>query len=459
MTDKSKTARPIRIAALLSEKKLAAQVKSLANNKGLKVVFFSEDEALLKNFDTEFYDIVILGGSFSKKKNSNVTELLFDLSSKQPATQVLFFVAEEDIHFARPALNAGTYQYAKLPVGNEELKILIESALDRRPQILLNGDESESLSNKRFGQLIGRSPGMQKVYRQIRQAASTEIPILLLGETGTGKDLAAQIIHQESERSNGPFIPVNLGALPSDLVASELFGHEKGSFTGSVEQHKGVFERGRNGTVFLDEIDVADEKVQISLLRLIEQKKFNRLGGKKAIKSNARLITASNADLETLVEQGLFRKDLFFRLDVFRITLPPLNIREGDIPLICGELIAQYNNTFNKNILDISQECLDLFEAYEWPGNVRELKNVIQRAVLVCEGDEILPEHLPPRFQSLEPVRKTMSFEIGTPLHEVEKQMVVQALKAADDNRRKAAELLGISRRAIYNKLRKHNLI
>jgi transcriptional regulator with PAS, ATPase and Fis domain len=281
---------------------------------------------------------------------------------------------------------------------------------------------------------------------------------LLIGETGTGKDLAAQAIHQQSARSEGPYIPVNLGAIPAGLVASELFGHERGAFTGAAEQRKGIFERAHDGTVFLDEIGTIDEKVQVSLLRLIEQKKFHRLGGRRGISSNVRLIAASNQDLVDAVQQGIFREDLYYRLDVFRIMMPPLQERQEDISLLIDEFLKRYNRKFQKNILGISPESVSLLESYDWPGNVRELKNVIQRGVLVCSGEVLLPEHLPPRFRADRVVRPKVTFTVGTPLEEVEREMVIRALAVAKNNRTRAADLLGISRRALYNKLHKHRI-
>lgn len=306
--------------------------------------------------------------------------------------------------------------------------------------------------------LVGKSKPMQEVYRQIRQAAATDIPILLIGETGTGKDLAAQAIHEQSERQNGPYIAINLGALPSELVGSELFGHEKGAFTGAIGRRKGKFEEARNGTIFLDEIATIDAKVQVSLLRLIEQKRFHRLGGQTTIRTNARVIAASNQNLSELVEQGRFRKDLYYRLDVFRIVMPPLHERNGDIVPLIEAFLNRFNRSFKKHIMGVAPECIDLLESYDWPGNVRELKNVVQRAVLVCEGEVLLLDHLPSRFRKGKPIPSKVSFEIGTPLEAVEREMIVRALAAAQNNRRHAADLLGISRRALYNKLRKHNI-
>lgn len=317
--------------------------------------------------------------------------------------------------------------------------------------------EEESIY--RFEGFIGGSLAMQKVYRQIEQVAFTNVPVLLLGETGTGKDLAAQAIHRLSLKKDGHYIPVNLGALPTELVASELFGHEKGAFTGASQQHKGVLETGSDGSVFLDEIESIDSKVQISLLRLIEEKKFNRLGGRHSIPTDARLIAASNEDLEKMVERGRFREDLFFRLDVFRIALPPLRERKSDIPLIVEDLIVRFNYELNKNIIRIRPDCMEALERYEWPGNVRELRNAIQRAVLVCEESEIREEHLPKRLQRGTESNSQVIVEIGKSLNEVEKHLILKTLTHTKNNRKQAAELLGITRRALYNKLNKHDIL
>jgi transcriptional regulator with PAS, ATPase and Fis domain len=299
---------------------------------------------------------------------------------------------------------------------------------------------------------------MQELFRQIRQAAATDLPVLLVGETGTGKELAARAIHRTSDRHDGPFIPVNAGAIPSELIASELFGHEKGAFTGAAERSKGKFELARDGSLFLDEIGSVNQKVQVSLLRIIEQKRFHRLGGQRGISTNARLIAASNEGLFDAVEQGHFREDLFYRLDVFRISMPPLRERGEDIPLLIDEFVKRYNAEFSKTIMGISPECVSRMQAYKWPGNVRELKNVIQRAVLVCNGDVILREHLPSRFQKHRPMHPSVTFDIGTTLEEMEREMIVRTLASAKNNRKRAAEILGISRRALYNKLRKHGI-
>jgi len=448
----------IRIIAVDTSTDLASRLTDLLGKDKTDVCRESSIDRVIERFESEPYDVLVVTGAAFEAGKMDGIELLEVIAAKSPVTQVLFLVEPRDIGIAMSALKAGTYQYAKLPIGDEELKLLIKTALEKRPVYGTNIFMESKRRKVQFEKLVGQSQAMQDVYRQIRQAAATDIPILLMGQTGTGKDLAAQAIHEQSERKDGPYVAVNLGASPPELVGSELFGHEKGAFTGALERREGKFEEAKNGTIFLDEISTVDEKVQVSLLRLIEQKKFRRLGGKRTISTNARLIAASNQNLLDLTEQGAFRLDLYYRLDVFRIVLPPLRERERDIVLLIDEFLKRYNASFQKNILGIAPECISLLESYDWPGNVRELKNVVQRAVLICEGEVLLPSHLPPRFRPGKRSQTKISFEVGTPLVEVERQMVVRALAIAENNRKRAAELLGISRRALYNKLRKHNI-
>lgn len=312
----------------------------------------------------------------------------------------------------------------------------------------------------RLGKLLGRSAVMQQVFDQLKKAAKIDAPILLQGETGTGKDLAAQVIHHMSAHSDGPYIPINLGALPSEMVASELFGHEKGAFTGAIAQRKGKFEQAKHGTVFLDEIESVDDNIQVSLLRLLEDKRFYRLGGKSQCVTNARITVASNADLRELVRQQTFREDLLYRLDLFPIYMPPLREHPEDIPLLIAAFMEHQSRLLNKQITEFSEECFQVLTEYDWPGNVRELKNVLHRASLLCEGHELRLEHLPPRLHTHPsgPSTTAVSFRIGTSLDEMERTMVLQTLNAVGNNRTEAAQLLGISRRALYNRLKKHRI-
>lgn len=458
MKRSKKSTNSTRIIVLEKKTDIAERLTDLLAEDCIHVHFESSIGRVVERFESEAYDVLIVTSAAFRVGRTDGIELLEIVAANSPGTQILFLAESGDIQTAMAALKAGTYQYAKLPIEDEELQLLINAAIEKRPLYSTNLFLEAKKREVRLEQLVGRSKPMQQVYRQIRQAAVTDMPILLMGETGTGKDLAAQAIHEQSERKNKPYVTVNLGALPSELVGSELFGHEKGAFTGAIGRREGKFEEAQDGTVFLDEIATIDTKMQVSLLRLIEQKTFNRLGGKTTIQTNVHLITASNQNLPELVEQGRFRKDLYYRLDVFQILMPPLRDRGGDVVLLIDEFLKRFNRTFKKNIVGVTPECISLLESYDWPGNVRELKNVIQRGVLVCEGEVLLPEHLPPRFRPGNPARSKVSFEIGTSLQEIEHEMIVRVLAATQNNRKLAADLLGISRRALYNKLQKHKI-
>lgn len=304
--------------------------------------------------------------------------------------------------------------------------------------------------------LIGVSPAIKKIRGQVAQAAGSDIPVLLIGETGTGKDLIAHTIHVQSERAPHPYIPVNLGSLPSELIASELFGHKKGAFTGAATDRAGVFERASKGSILLDEIDSMDQRVQISLLRVLEEKRVTPLGSTGALTCGTRVIAATNADLTDLVHRGLFRKDLFYRLEAFRIIVPPLRERVEDIPLLVENFMSVFTTAAKKKFHALSDDVMRIFVDYPWPGNVRELRNVVQRAVLLSNDGRLRLADLPERLVGEQSEPNIVSFRVGTSLHDVEKKMLEQALLATNNNRKEAARLLGISRRAIYNKLHKH---
>jgi transcriptional regulator with PAS, ATPase and Fis domain len=337
--------------------------------------------------------------------------------------------------------------------------MLIDAALLHQPQYtpnLLLKSETESTF---FEKMIGGSPKMIDVYRQIRQAGSTDMPVLLTGETGTGKDLAARAIHQLSARNSKAFKPIHLGALPPELVAGELFGYEKGAFTGAAQAHRGLFEKAEGGTIFLDEISTIDEKVQISLLRLLETHQLERIGGIRTISANVRIVAATNENLSEAVDQGRFREDLFFRLDIFQIFLPPVRERGGDIVLLVNHYLKQFNDDYQRTIVGISPDCISTLESYQWPGNVREIKNVIHRAVLNATGNILLPEHLPERLQKAHKQPPEIKLPLGCTLKEAEHALIVRTLNWTQNNRRRTAAILGISRRTLYNKLEQYNLL
>jgi DNA-binding NtrC family response regulator len=448
----------INIICIDADRVTKEQIERIFTEKPMRMTHEKTMTRVLEHFERERFDLLIISSSAAKGGELDGIEMLEVIAINSPATQVLLLINPKDVALAMSALRLGTYHYAKLPIGDEELRLLIETALERRPTYGPNLLLKEETNKNRFEDIVGGSPVMHQAYRYIRQAAMTDIPVLLTGETGTGKDLAARAIHQLSERSEAPYVPIHLGALPQDLVAGELFGYEKGAFTGATTRHGGCFEQAHGGTVFLDEISTINERVQISLLRLLETKSFQRIGGHETITANVRIVAAGNEDLAGSVREGKFREDLYYRLEVFQIHMPPVRNRAGDITLLVNHFLNQYNEAYQKNILGISPECVALLEQYAWPGNVREVKNVIHRAVVMCTGEVLLADYLPARIRSKRPGPPEVIIPVGSSLEEAERQMIIQTLKYAENNRQRTASILGISRRSLYNKLKKYNL-
>jgi len=314
-----------------------------------------------------------------------------------------------------------------------------------------------------FEGLIAVSLPMHAVVQRAIDAANADVPVLITGETGTGKDLLAAGIHRRSQRRDRPFVAINTGAIATELIASEIFGHERGAYTGAQDCRPGIFEQAHGGTVFLDEIATMDAKTQISLLRVLEEKTFRRVGGSKTISADVRIIAAANEDLEKSVAEKRFREDLFYRLNVFHISVPALRDRPGAVTVLTDHFVAVFSKIYNKEIERVSTETYRLLRHYPWPGNVRELKNVIQTAVLMSEGKEITPELVPQRIKSLS-VHNGRRGEIlcsisaGVTLGAVEKQLIQLTLASVNGNKKQAASVLGISRRALYNKMYRHRM-
>jgi DNA-binding NtrC family response regulator len=304
---------------------------------------------------------------------------------------------------------------------------------------------------------------MRPVIRRIMDAATVDIPVLITGETGTGKDLVAAAIHRQSIRKNRAYVAINMGAMSPELIASEIFGHERGAFTGAQDARPGIFEQANGGTVFLDEIATMDEKTQISLLRVLEEKTFRRVGGVRNIGVDVRIIAATNENLEKNVAEKHFREDLFYRLNVFHINVPPLRERPGAVTVLTDHFLSHFATVYGKDVELVSPETYRLLRRYPWPGNVRELKNVVQTAVLMVDGKELTPEFIPQRVReavagSQSRADSMCSFHVGATLDSVEKELIRMTLTRVGGNKKLAANILGISRRALYNKLKRHHL-
>jgi DNA-binding NtrC family response regulator len=298
-----------------------------------------------------------------------------------------------------------------------------------------------------------RSRGMLQVFEKIRVAAQSDTTVLIVGESGTGKELVARSIHQRSAVAEGPFVAVHTGAIPQELIASELFGHEKGAFTGAVDKKPGKFELAEGGTLFLDEISTMDERTQVNLLRVLETFRYTRVGGKKEREAQVRVLAASNCDLEAMVKGGQFREDLYYRLNIFAVKLPPLRERTEDIPVIAGEYVREFAAKYQKTVTTIPAETQRLLANYSWPGNVRELRNVVEQAVLLARGADLEPSLLPQMLHRGPMREDIIKIAIGTAMDDIEREVILRTLAANAGNKTATAEVLGISRRSIYNKL------
>jgi DNA-binding NtrC family response regulator len=446
----------IKIICVDKGRGLARQVVDIFGEDTISLAYERSLDEVVDRFERETFDLMLFSSSMTYTEPNNAIEILELISLKCPGTQILFFTHPNRLQIAHKALRTGVFHYSLLPISDEELKLLIETAVETKPQLGLNLMLRSEVEKTTFERMVGRSPAMRQIYRQIRQAAATDIPVLLSGETGTGKELAAQAIHELSARSHAPFVTVHIGALPPDLVASELFGHERGAFTNATGRRKGCFETADGGTVFLDELATIDEKMQISLLRLLENCEFSRIGSQENISVDVRVIAASNADLDNEIRRGTFREDLYYRLDVLHITMPALRDRHGDINLLVDHFIKNACDDFQKTIRGISPDFISCLENYPWPGNVRELKNVIQRAVISCTGDIMDTSQLPQRIRNFQDDDHTMSFRVGASIEIVERELIARTLEHTGHNRTRTSRILGISRRSLYNKIQRY---
>ena len=372
-------------------------------------------------------------------------------------THVIILSAHGNIEAAVEAVKTGAEEFLTKPLNVARLKISLEKISKRSrvyEEMLLLRDKVRKLGT--FGKLNGSTLKMKELFKQIGIIAPTTAPVLITGESGTGKELVAKAIHQNSKRNQRAYIPVNCAAIPASLLESELFGHEKGAFTGAVSRKEGCFELADHGTLFLDEIGEMNADLQSKLLRILEDGSFRRLGGTQEIKVDVQVIAATNRNLEEAVEEGGFREDLYYRLNVFNIKIPPLRERLEDIPLLVQSFVEEFNVKNDKNIKGLSREALRLLKKYSFPGNVRELKNVIERAVIVSQNDVIEPEDLPEALTSKAKKAPSVEFRLGATMEGVEKQWLFHTINYVDGNKTKAAKMLNISLKTLHNKLNKY---
>src|SRR5215208_4690829 len=369
----------------------------------------------------------------------------------------LLLTAQGTVDTAVEAMKEGAYDYLTKPVDIQRLKILLDKIVERLETMReVKALRRQLREHGTFGSLIGNSPEMRKIYQVVEQAAPTAASVLITGESGTGKELVANTIHQLSPRATFPFIAINCAAIPETLLESEIFGHEKGAFTGAADRRQGCFELADRGTLFLDEIGEMTPATQVKLLRVLQERSFRRLGGRAEQTVDVRVIAATNVVPMDAVKNGKLREDLFYRLNVFAIELPPLRNRKEDLPLLIQSFISEFNTRNNRHVTSVDAAAMRILEQYSWPGNVRELRNVIERAVILAGGEFVEPKHLPPLVtESADVVKPTVALKPGITVEEAENQLILMTLEHTRDNKTRAAEILGISLKTLHNKLNK----
>jgi DNA-binding NtrC family response regulator len=386
--------------------------------------------------------------------NMTGLELLRAARAVSPETEFILMTAFGTVEIAVEAMKEGAWDFVTKPFKRIQIVRAVRRALDQRSLMLENRAlRAELQESRRDRSIVGQSLPMRQALDMARQVAPSRATVMLLGESGTGKELFARALHTWSDRAARPFIALNCAALPESLLEAELFGHEKGAFTGAQARRQGRFELADGGTLFLDEVAEMSPHVQVKLLRVLQEGEFERVGGGQTIRVDARIVAATNKDLEAEVKAGRFREDLFYRLNVIQIPLPPLRDRRDDIPLLAQHFLERFAARNQKRVSGVSFEALQALQAWPWPGNVRELENLMERAVVLCRGDVIGIEDLPPNMRESTPERRAITIAIGTPLDEVERLLIRETLALTRGDKRLAAQLLGIAIRTIYRKI------
>ncbi|MFQ5900639.1 MAG: sigma-54-dependent transcriptional regulator [Thermodesulfobacteriota bacterium] len=451
-----------KILVVDDEKSMREFLSIFLKREGYEVMTAASGKEAMKLFDQTIFDMVITD---IKMPRMNGLDLLKATKDRNPETAVIMITAYASVDTAVEAMKRGAYDYISKPFKVDEIKLIINNALEKRKlkqeNILLKKAFKEKYS---FKNIIGKSPKMLDIYRLISTVASTRANVLISGESGTGKELVAKAIHNESSWKDGPFVAVNCGAIPENLLESELFGHQRGAFTGAVSDKKGIFEVANGGTIFLDEITELAYHLQVKILRAIQEKSFKRVGGIEEIKINVRIISATNKDIEKEVKKEKFREDLYYRLNVIPVMVPPLRDRKEDIPLLASHFLDKFSAELDKDINGFATETMEFLTQYPYPGNVRELENIVESAVAMEGSDLLLQKSLP--LNLLE--KKTDSFDGGEippeginfdkVVEDTERKLLMQALKESGGVRKNAAKLLNISFRSLRYLLSKYGI-
>jgi DNA-binding NtrC family response regulator len=444
---------PVRVLVVDDDPVTLNLLNEVLSKEGYRVdTALGGEEAITKGMD-QLFDVVITDVKMGDKDGM---EVLRSFRKNTPDTTVIMITAFGSIETAIEAIREGAFDYISKPFKLEEIKLTVQRALEQRRLLQENKlYRQELLSKYQFENFIGRTPQILQVYKTIAKVANTKSTVLIYGESGTGKELVARSIHYNSQRNQRPFIPVDCASLVETLLETELFGHVRGAFTGALSAKKGLFEEADGGTLFIDELSNLNLSLQTKLLRFLQDHEIKRVGGTENIKVDVRVIAATNQPLEPLIKKATFREDLFYRLNVVSITLPPLRERKEDIPLLANHFLQKFSGEHHKAISHISPEALEILMGYDWPGNVRELENTIERAIILSPHPIILPEDLPQKLLGSEPAAPPPHSEKPLSLKEVEKRHILKVLQETHGNKKKAAEILGIDRTTLYRLLEK----
>ena len=446
------------------EKLMRVSLEDKLTKEGYAVSSLSNAVEGVKLLQSTNYDAVITDLRLPKMDGM---DFLREIKKASPDTVVIIMTAYGSIDNAVTAMKEGAYDYVTKPFSLEELIIKLQKALKHKDTIAENIMlKQRVLSQYGYDNMIGKSEGMKRVFEVISTVSNRDTTILIQGESGTGKELTAGAIHYNSNRRDGPFIKVSCAALNKEILESELFGHEKGSFTGAIKTRRGRFELADGGTIFLDDVDDIPLEMQVKLLRVLQEREFERVGGEETIPVNVRVICATKKDLKKLVQEGSFRQDLYYRLHVVTVQLPPLRERKEDIPLLVTYFIKKYATHQRVSINSMSQETLNLLLSYNWPGNIRELENVIEHAVSFCTSDVIIPKNLPSNLIDGETPSGIFPIELSTidsidlqeTLSEAERKLLLWAYQKTNGNQVRMSEILRIPRTTLQNKLVKYNI-
>jgi DNA-binding NtrC family response regulator len=446
-----------RLLVIDDERNAADALGALLRDDGYEASVAYDGEAALRLLEGQEPDLVLTD---LRLPGMDGLELLGRIRQMHPATMVILMTAYGTVKNAVQAMKLGAEDYLNKPVDVEELELVVGRALEKKSLLAEASVLRRRLEQKyRFDNLVGESPPMLEVLKSVRQIAPSNASVLLLGESGTGKELFAQAIHENSPRKGRPFVKVACAALPETLLESELFGHEKGSFTGAISARAGRFELASGGTLFLDEIGDITPTVQVKLLRFLEEHEFERVGGNKTQRVDVRVVTATHRDLEARIREGLFRDDLFYRLNVIELHIPPLRDRRTDIPILAHHFLKRFAEANGKEIRGFRDEALGLLARHPWPGNVRELENAIERAVVLASEPLLGPAHFPTLVaRASEPaVATTEGVKVpGSRLADIEREAIQRTLESVSGSTSRAARVLGISPRKIQYKLKEY---